>query len=670
MRSFLLLSLFILTLNLTQAQTTAIPDPNFEQVLINLGYDAVLDGQVLTANINNVTSLNLNFKNISDLTGIEDFTALRNLDCSVTPLAYMNLTQNLNLEYLSCYNNQLTSIDLSQNLALNWLDISDNLLTTLDVSQNTNLVEFRCYNNQISSLDVSQNTKLKNLRFQNNRVTGTMDLSQHSFLNYLDCRNNKLYSLNVKNGNNIYFYAAGFNVNNNPNLTCIEVDDSTWAANNWSSHIDSIASFSNNCFSNTVTTTLPSITICSGDSISIFGNYQTTSGYYYNVLTTTLGFDSIVQQPLIVLPLNLNNQNISICTGDSILIYGIYQNLEGVYYDSLQASNGCDSILSTTLTLNPVYYSNTNQTILQGDSVLLYGNYQSTSGVYYDSLQTTLGCDSVFSTTLIIDTCSASANYTYIDNGNGIYSFINTSTGNYNQIQWAFGNYTSTASDPSYTFIANGNYPVILTINDSTYDNSCYNYFIDTITVTGVPSPAQCVAGFVMYPDTSNSVTVVNSSVGSNLSYLWDFGDGTTSTQAYPTHTYATTGNYYLCLTIDDGNGCTDMYCDSIGQNGVVFNKASGFTINVVGTPIITGINNEFSINSKLNIYPNPTSTQLTLDTQLKIDQIIITDITGKTIKSIQPKSKTINVSDLTNGIYFIKIISGEETMIQKFVKN
>jgi PKD repeat protein len=191
---------------------------------------------------------------------------------------------------------------------------------------------------------------------------------------------------------------------------------------------------------------------------------------------------------------------------------------------------------------------------------------------------------------------------------------------------------------------------------------------METIVVTGVPNPAQCVAGFTMYPDASD-VTLINSSTGSNLSYLWDFGDGATSTQQFPSHTYATSGNYYLCLTVDDGAGCVDMYCDSIGENGVVF-KGTGFTINVIAPPVATGINNEVVSSSDVRIYPDPTSTQLTIDTQLKIDNLTVTDITGKTIASISLKSNVIDVSNLSDGIYFIKIEGEGKTFVQKFIKN
>jgi Leucine-rich repeat (LRR) protein len=75
-------------------QFTMIPDANFEQILINLGYDSgAINGSVYTAIINTVTSLDVSGSNISDLTGIEDFTALTDL---------------------SCQDNQLTSLDVSQ----------------------------------------------------------------------------------------------------------------------------------------------------------------------------------------------------------------------------------------------------------------------------------------------------------------------------------------------------------------------------------------------------------------------------------------------------------------------------------------------------------------------------------------------------------------------------
>ena len=61
---------------ITLSQLTYVPDDNFEQELINLGLDNVLDNYVYTSNLNSISSLYLQNKNISDLTGIEDFTNL------------------------------------------------------------------------------------------------------------------------------------------------------------------------------------------------------------------------------------------------------------------------------------------------------------------------------------------------------------------------------------------------------------------------------------------------------------------------------------------------------------------------------------------------------------------------------------------------------------------
>ena len=65
-----------------QAQTTYVPDNNFEQALIDLGADTVLDDYVLTLNISEITELDISYKDIRDLTGIEDFMALTTLVCN------------------------------------------------------------------------------------------------------------------------------------------------------------------------------------------------------------------------------------------------------------------------------------------------------------------------------------------------------------------------------------------------------------------------------------------------------------------------------------------------------------------------------------------------------------------------------------------------------------
>ena len=186
----------------------AIPDANFEQALIDLGFDTNgLTGNIKKCEAASITDLNVNNKNISSLSGIEHFAGLRILHCNSNLLTSLNLGIKPNLTHLNCAQNAITSIDLSNCPNLVALNSWNNQLTTLDVSQNLNLEELISFSNKITSLDISLNTKLK-------------------FMNFA---NNKLVNLNIANGNNINFSGpawAGysFDARNNPALSCIKVD--------------------------------------------------------------------------------------------------------------------------------------------------------------------------------------------------------------------------------------------------------------------------------------------------------------------------------------------------------------------------------------------------------------------------------------------------------------
>ena len=133
--------LFILLLCLpfiSIAQQTYVPDDNFEQELMNLGLDWVFDDYVETAGIDTITYLNITSSSISDLTGIEDFSALRELFCYSNQITFLDLSNNTQLFEVSCGNNQLTSLDLRNgnnqglwyflsinNPSLNCIDVDD-----------------------------------------------------------------------------------------------------------------------------------------------------------------------------------------------------------------------------------------------------------------------------------------------------------------------------------------------------------------------------------------------------------------------------------------------------------------------------------------------------------------------------------------------------------------
>lgn len=269
--------------------TTFVPDDAFEQYLINQQLDDVLDNQVLTANINTITSLDLIDLGIEDLTGIEDFVELTSLDVNknllseinittLTKLNYLNINENnfttLNISNSSLTNlvandnkitsisianlpelnallingNQISSINLSENNKLRYLYASDNKLTGLDVSNN-DFTYLYINHNEITELDVSTNLNLEKLNCSVNKLT-TLDLSSNTKLTELHCLNNLLSNLNIQNGNNanfgIFMGARIFNSQGNPNLSCIQVDDVNFATNNFTD-IDETTSFSTDC---------------------------------------------------------------------------------------------------------------------------------------------------------------------------------------------------------------------------------------------------------------------------------------------------------------------------------------------------------------------------------------------------------------------------------------
>ena len=118
----IIFSTFLLAISHFGFSQTFVPDDNFEQALIDLGLDTPpLDDFVPTANIENITNLNITGLGISDLTGIEDFTNLSTLFAASNDLTTVNLSENVELQQLALSFNNLTTIDLSNNTMLTYL---------------------------------------------------------------------------------------------------------------------------------------------------------------------------------------------------------------------------------------------------------------------------------------------------------------------------------------------------------------------------------------------------------------------------------------------------------------------------------------------------------------------------------------------------------------------
>ena len=296
------------TISTTCIQVTIVPDDNFEYYLethdangsivpvgdpTSMGDGNANNDTVCTENIDTVAMLHVTSQNISDLTGIEDFLNLTTLYCTGNQITTLDLSNNIALTSLQCSFNQIDSLDVSNNTALIILYCGSNLLTYLNVNNNTSLQtlfcyynqldsldvsscvylenfecdanqltslnlgnisslqSFNCFDNQLSSLDVSNNIDLWHLWCSDNNIT-ELDISDNINLEAFICHSNQLTSLDLRNGNNINMFTQStwLDFTNNLNLTCIDVDDTTWATANWNQangNIDTQHYFSSDC---------------------------------------------------------------------------------------------------------------------------------------------------------------------------------------------------------------------------------------------------------------------------------------------------------------------------------------------------------------------------------------------------------------------------------------
>jgi uncharacterized repeat protein (TIGR01451 family) len=148
----------------------------------------------------------------------------------------------------------------------------------------------------------------------------------------------------------------------------------------------------------TDTTIYTSHIICSGDSLLFYHHYFHTSGTYTDTLTRTSGCDSIIFLSLTVLSVHRDTTAAPICGGSSYTFAGHNISIGGTYADTIHYSLGCDSIISVlTLTVVNAHRDTTHAAICAGSSYTFAGHSISTTGTYADTIQNSLGCDSIIS---------------------------------------------------------------------------------------------------------------------------------------------------------------------------------------------------------------------------------------------------------------------------------
>lgn len=410
-----------------------------------------------------------------------------------------------------------------------------------------------------------------------------------------------------------------------------------------------------------------------GNGYSIFNNntptYSFTSNGTYSVILTVI--DSTYSCPdSMMIPITISNVTCGL-------------NPTYIYFYATQANNGVAT-----------FYSNMSNT-----SNLLFWNFgngatstattpsttYSASGVYTITLSVTDATNSACSTS-ITETisiyyfpCTYSASFTSTLTGNTL-NVTNTTTGSsplpYYLFNWGDGNYSgsSTVGSASHTYSINGTYNVHLSAVDST-NFMCKDTVAIVINITNA-TPCSVNSNYSLLKDQNQlySWFAYPANYGNNVaSVLWTWGDGTSSTNLYPSHTYSAAGWYNICQTVSltcgsQSTTCYNNYLNKTSEsNAVVF-------IQVVNP--VTSIKTNETTKNNVSIEPNPNKGEfnLKLDVIYSPTPISITIYNTLGYKIFQTSGeieqgsviKNIDLSLMPEGCYILNINNNGSIAINK----
>ncbi|UPT65299.1 MAG: PKD domain-containing protein [Sphingobacteriales bacterium JAD_PAG50586_3] len=222
-------------------------------------------------------------------------------------------------------------------------------------------------------------------------------------------------------------------------------------------------------------------------------------------------------------------------------------------------------------------------------------------------------------------------------------TFTDGTTPNPQNWIWNFGDNTAIDNNQntSHTYTEVGLHPVFMIASNGLCSDTAY-CIVDVLydcTALGLDA-AFTVSDDTIDIDGFGYAEFTDTSTPPATGWLWNFGDGETSTQQNPVHLYFTPGTYTVTLTISNYN-CSSQTTQQV----IVIDSETGIT--------------ELADGSQIKLYPNPASDVLNIvlpETWVK-SQFELYDGTGRVITTQQLSSTNnqIDISPLTNGMYFFR---------------
>ena len=275
-------------------------------------------------------------------------------------------------------------------------------------------------------------------------------------------------------------------------------------------------------------------------------------------------------------------------------------------------------------------------------------------GLYQVTLTATNDCGSVTTTQTIVVAFQAPVAFFDAEQTQGCapltVAFQNLSSENASSFEWFFqGGEPANSAEENPTVVYNqvGVYDVMLIASNANgADTFTQLAFIE---VNTVPTTTWT------YNDDGGTVTFTNTSTNAT-SYEWDFGDGTTSTEENPVHTYQQNGEYEVTLT--------------------AFNDC-GFASNTITITVMVNAVEEIPGIQVFELFPNPNSGQFTLRLEgLPLDELNISlvNVIGQRLTdekvdfSTGKLHKEFNLSELPTGTYILQLRSADKVLHKKLV--
>lgn len=387
--------------------------------------------------------------------------------------------------------------------------------------------------------------------------------------------------------------------------------------------------------------TLAPVTAC--DTFDFNGVNITSSGVYSDTLSSTTGCDSVIVQSVTINNSTVGTSNVSICAGQSTTLPdGVVADTAGVYTSTILNALGCDSVITTTVTILDNTDSTQNVVLCFGESTMVGASVYSADGTYTDTLTNAVGCDSVVTTNLTILAPITSADSYLLCSGGSISIGSNTynNAGVYTDVLTSSAGCDSTVTS-TVAFIA----PITLVQNvqlctgDSVvvganaYDTtgSYTDVFVSasgcdsTVTTNLVvfTSVDVTLGGVSTVCDNADVIDLTLSPAGGVLS-----GPGVTGDSFDPAA--AGVGSQVLTYTFTDNNGC---------------DATASLNVEVV---VCTGIEDIEGIET-ISVYPNPfvSSINVVFDDATSSELTIkLLDVTGRVLTT-----KVVNTTIGANSI-------------------